>query len=88
MTKDDFLADLARLRTELAELDASDDETRARIIGIIDALERKLEHPDDTEHDENLLDSVRGAVEHFEVSHPRATAIVNQIMMTLGNLGI
>ena len=38
--------------------------------------------------DEGVLTSVREAIEHFETDHPRATAILNDIMVTLSNMGI
>jgi len=88
MDREELLQDLARLRTELARLETRETRARARLESLIDDLEFKLEHPDDEEHHHNLVARVRSAVEEFEVEHPRATGILNQVMMTLSNLGI
>ncbi|MGH8544177.1 MAG: DUF4404 family protein, partial [Gammaproteobacteria bacterium] len=37
---------------------------------------------------EDLVANVQGAIRHFEVEHPRATAILNDIMVALSNIGI
>jgi hypothetical protein len=44
--------------------------------------------PEDAAHHQSLLQDLRQSISQFEVSHPRTTAILNQIMVTLGNMGI
>lgn len=79
---------LERLRGELASLAREDTETRAHLESLIDDIESKLENPEDEDQDEGLIDRLRDAIETFETTHPRATRILNDIMMTLSNLGI
>ncbi len=88
MTTDDLNADLERLRRELEALAPEAGPARARISALIDGIEAKLAQPQDRERHRALTDTVRGALEHFETSHPRATRILNDILTTLGNMGI
>ncbi len=78
---------LAQLRAEIHRLEAGDDQARERLNGLVADIERRLSHPDREVHD-SLMANLRSAIEHFEVAHPRATGILNHIMVTLGNMGI
>jgi hypothetical protein len=80
--------DIERLRAELGKLAADDHATRERLNALISDLETRLARPDDADHHRNLLDSVRRTIHQFETEHPRATAILNDIMVTLSNMGI
>ncbi|MBI2992807.1 MAG: DUF4404 family protein [Gammaproteobacteria bacterium] len=81
-------ADLERLRAELNRVAKNDAETRGKLNGIINDLERRLKHPGDESLHRNLLSDIRDTISQFEAEHPRATAILNDIMVTLSNLGI
>ena len=48
----------------------------------------RLQFWDEAVEDEALMDSLRESVERFEVEHPRATGILNNIMVMLSNMGI
>ena len=85
----DELTDLvARLKTEIAALEPSDQEARTRLQSLIADLETRLADATEDDDDEALMDSLRESVERFEVEHPRATGIINEIMVMLGNMGI
>ena len=75
---------LARLRGELAQLESSD--SRPRLETLVTDLERELaaEEAEGT----GLTQELKRRVENFEVEHPRVTAILNDVMVTLSNLGI
>jgi len=77
---------LKQLRKELAA-SRGDHDARERLERLIDEIETRLEDSTADRH-EGLLDRISETVEEFETSHPRATAILNEIMMTLSNLGI
>lgn len=79
---------LDRLRAERDRLPADDHENRERLDALIAQIEDRLAHPDDRERHHTLIERVRETVEEFEVEHPRATAILNDIMVTLANMGI
>ena len=47
----------------------------------------RLDAPGDIAHHHSLVRDLRRSTLQLEVSHPRATAILNQIMAALGNIG-
>ena len=87
MTSRKLNSDLERLREEINHLAADDVDSRKRLNRLISRLEAKLENPDAGE-DDSLMKNLRDAIAHFETEHPRATAILNDIMVTLSNMGI
>ena len=86
--------DLQQLITELkAEIDAlgeNDQAARERLAALVADLERRLEDPQDAdlESHDAFMDGIRETVERFEVEHPRATGVLNNIMVALGSMGI
>jgi len=80
--------DLEKLRAEIDNVAADDHETREKLNRLISELETKLENPDDENHHHNLLRNIEATIGYFETEHPRATAILNDIMVTLSNMGI
>lgn len=79
---------LVQLRNEIANLPAEDRESKQKLDALVRNLEQKLASPDNMEHHEFLADGISDSITHFEVSHPRITGILNDIMMTLSNMGI
>ena len=75
---------LEHLRSVINHTDVSDPQSKAKLNALISDIERKLENPQDTEHHESLVRSVKESIGHFEVMHPRATDILNQVMTSLG----
>ena len=61
---------------------------RLGIDTLIAGVESRLESPDDADEHRSLVEELRRSVAEFETSHPRTTAILNEIMVTLGNMGI
>lgn len=88
MTQEQLKRSLDGLRQELHALEDDSQETRARLGELIAELEDQIEQLGESEGTESLLDNLRRWVEDFEVEHPRTTRIVNDIMMTLSNMGI
>lgn len=79
---------LQELKAQVAALQVDDADAKRRLEDLVEGLEKKLESPSDEEHHDTLLENVRDSVEHFEVEHPRITAILNDVMMALSNMGI
>ncbi len=75
---------LQRLRGELAQLESSD--SRPRLETLVADLERELAA--EQAEGAGLTQELKRRVESFEVEHPRVTAILNDVMVTLSNLGI
>ena len=86
MTNNKLQNDLERLRDEINHVAIEDVESRKKLNRIISDLEAKLETED--EENDGLIKDIKEAIEHFETEHPRATAILNDIMVTLSNMGI
>jgi len=81
-------AELRALRAELDRSVAHNSPARPRIEQLLRDLESQLEESGEEERRQNLVGSLRSAVQHFETEHPRATAIMNDIMVVLSNMGI
>jgi hypothetical protein len=81
-------AELRALRAELDRSVARDSPARPRIEQLLQDLESHLEESGAEGQRQNLVGNLRTAVQHFEAEHPRATAIMNDIMVVLSNMGI
>jgi seryl-tRNA synthetase len=77
-----------KLREELEKLGPQDEAARARLNGLLVDIERRLADPEAGADDDSLIANIKDSVEQFEVEHPRATAILNDIMLALSNMGI
>ena len=83
-----LLEELARLRAELDEAIRENSDARDKLNSLIKDIEQAVFQPDQSDADKDLLGDIKGAIEKFETEHPRATAILNDIMVTLSNMGI
>ncbi|MDH3640164.1 MAG: DUF4404 family protein [Gammaproteobacteria bacterium] len=88
MSQEQLRKSLDGLRDELNELGEDSHETRERLSQLIAELEVQIEELGESGDTETLVDNLRKRVEYFEVEHPRVTRVVNDIMMTLSNMGI
>jgi hypothetical protein len=88
MSKQELKDSLGALRRELAELGPEAAAARDRLTALADEMETELEALETPADHASLLDKVQQQVEAFEVEHPRVTNILNDIMVTLSNLGI
>ena len=77
---------LDQLRSEIKDLDSEDIESKTRIDKLIAQLEKQIEEDDDIL--EEISETVTDSISYFETSHPRLTAIMNNLMTLLGNMGI
>jgi predicted nuclease with TOPRIM domain len=88
MSDEKLRESLNELRSELERLEAEEAQIRERLDTLISGVETRLDKPEDAAHHRSLVEDVRQSISQFEVSHPRTTAILNEIMVTLGNMGI
>lgn len=81
-----------RLRREVAELPSDAPgaaESRRRLEAVIDDLSTRLDDDDDNLTDTGgLRGSIQDTIHQIEARHPDATTVLNNIMMTLANMGI
>ncbi|MCZ6803829.1 MAG: DUF4404 family protein [Proteobacteria bacterium] len=55
----------------------------------INELIKEIENASSTTEGKNfIIDKIKSSIDRFETEHPRATAILNDIMVTLSNIGI
>jgi len=87
MTHDKLREDLDKLRAEIDNIATDDHESKEKLNQLITQLESRLKSSD-VEDNQGLTQNVKEAINQFETEHPRATAILNDIMVTLSNIGI
>jgi hypothetical protein len=81
-------SDLEKLRQEVNLLVSGNDDAKAKLNVLINDIELKISTPDEEIHDSNLTENIRDTITQFETEHPRTTAILNDIMVSLSNMGI
>ena len=87
MSKENLKLDLERLRSEVNQIADSKPDSREKLNSLITDLEKRIES-ETNEDDIGLMENVREHISNFKAEHPRATAILNDIMVTLSNMGI
>jgi predicted nucleic acid-binding Zn-ribbon protein len=88
MTDTRLKRELDRLRSEIKDLAPDNIEAREKLDLLISDIEKKVEEPSNENHHTTLIEDLKEAIAQFETEHPRATAILNDIMVTLSNMGI
>ena len=88
MSEHDLQDKLKQLRTEIDKVAGHDNEARDRMNSLLAEVEKTLDQESAGEVDDNLLQNLRETISRFEADHPRATAILNDIMVALSNMGI
>jgi len=79
---------LERLREELKKQEI-DESSRQRLESLAARVESQLEEKSaDRESHHSLVQELEQELMHLEVAHPRLTAILNDIMVALSNMGI
>ena len=87
MSKENLKQDLEKLRSEVNQIANDRPDSRKKLNSLINDLEKRIESETD-EDDIGLIENIREQISRFEAEHPRATAILNDIMVTLSNMGI
>ena len=87
MAEKDISEALFALRQEVERLESNHPEISAKLESLLEKLEHRLDSEDDGKN-LHLLKDFKEAVATFEVEHPTATGIINELMLTLSNLGI
>lgn len=85
MDEQDLVQQLEALKQELANSQLPE-QSREKMLGLIDRMEEQMHTPD--EDNETMVDQVEALLAEFEVEHPKITGMVNNLMVTLGNMGV
>jgi len=88
MTSTKLHEELERLRSAINEVADDKIDAKEKLNLLISDIEKKLDEPSDETHHKNLIEDISNAINQFETEHPRATAILNDVMVTLSNMGI
>ncbi len=88
MGQEELRESLEHLRAEIEEADLSQGEARAQLEALVVDIERRLEAPEDHSQHETLVANLKDAFDRFKTEHPRATAILNRVLVSLGEVGI
>jgi hypothetical protein len=78
---------LHRLQTEIADLKSISSAEKKELEGILHSIRQTLDS-DENADSSNLQENLNSAIVRLEAAHPRLTAVLNDIMVTLGNMGI
>ncbi len=79
---------LDQLNSAIGDLHAPDDD-KSRLTGLIAEIELQLNEPMLVADDpQTLIDQVENMVTTFEQEHPSVASILNNIMLTLSNMGV
>ncbi len=76
-----------RLKEEVACLPDNDVDARSRLDGIITELQAQF-GDEETPNSPTLTTNIQDTIHQLEARHPDATTVLNNIMMTLANMGI
>lgn len=76
---------ITSLKKELEQLPFEDNAAKDHINQLI----KEIENTSSTAEEKIfIIDKIKSSIDRFETEHPRATAILNDIMVTLSNIGI
>jgi hypothetical protein len=79
---------LDQLNSAIGDLDAPD-EDKSKLTSLIAEIEQQLHEPLEVTGDpQTLVDQVENMVTTFEQDHPRVAGILNNIILTLSNMGV
>lgn len=82
-----LLDTLAQLRAEIESLDSVSESDKRRLESLLTRI-RNTADADEAETGEGLQDTLTETITRLEASHPRLTAIMNDIATLLSNMGI
>lgn len=87
MTHSKLNQSLQRLEAEIKDLKSVSGAEKKELEGIIRNIRQALDQ-DEAASETDLQEKLNSAIVRLEASHPRLTAVLNDIMVTLSNMGI
>ncbi len=88
MTDTELRKLLVELNDEIDSLEPDNEKAKEKLGQLVKDLEQRLDNPDEAQDHATVVANVQDTILQLEVEHPRATGILNNIMMTLSNMGI
>jgi hypothetical protein len=88
-TRQELLDLVARLKTEVAPLVKTHEESVEQIAGSADAaVQAAVRREEQPEEAAQAVEGLAASVRDFEASHPKLVQIVDRLAVTLSNMGI
>lgn len=87
MSEQDLKALIDKLRREVDNLPDDDPDARQKLNAIIGEVDKKLNEPGTEDH-QGLMGNLQDSIQALEARHPDTTTLLNNILMTLANMGI
>ena len=85
MAKEELQRSLSELKEEIENV--ANPTTREHLEGLVGELEVHLDDTPET-REQSILGSLTGLIDQLEVEHPKLTNTLNQMMVSLSNMGI
>ncbi|MEO8523863.1 MAG: DUF4404 family protein [Caldimonas sp.] len=82
---DDALSDL---RSEIRNLDLSDEDARRRLDLLVADIGAHAGKPEVAVTDETLVERLKSSTLEFELSHPRLAVLMNDLLEKLSTMGV
>jgi type II secretory pathway component PulM len=79
---------LSRLRSAIQTLDVADEDARRRLEKLVEDIEKARAGPKVALEDQPLGERLKASTLDFEVSHPRLSTLMNEVMEKLSSMGI
>lgn len=79
---------IKNLRDEIDRIDSSNVAAKEKMNQLLGELEDRLDHPEQSEDSQKLMDKLEGMIAEYEVKHPRLAEAMEEILVTLSNMGI
>jgi Domain of unknown function (DUF4404) len=87
MEEKDLTSLLKKLRTELSNTKAVDEQGRELLRALNTDIRNLLERSEE-DSDDSLLERLQDSIDYFETTHPRLTSALSQLLNALNNAGI
>ncbi|OGX05977.1 MAG: hypothetical protein A2Z88_02810 [Omnitrophica WOR_2 bacterium GWA2_47_8] len=86
--KENLKQQLENLKKEIESIDEQDQEARAKLLDLAETIEHKLADLKDRTERKAVLSRLEDDVFAFELKHPRISAVLEQIIDILKNMGV
>ena len=79
---------LEKIRAAIRNVESTDEKERRLLQDLEQDVIRLSERNDKAQPEDSMLQRMRDAVDHFEVTHPTLTAMISELSAILSNAGI
>jgi len=88
MSKEAINQSIEALHAEINQLDTPNSDVKAKLLSLIEEVEKQLQDPENTEHKDANLKALPTLIEQFEAEHPKVTETLSRLLNTLSGMGI